>query len=80
MIYLTGAFWLETLARSVRTFAQTLLSLIIVGVGFNAVTFDWGPALGVSAGAVVLCVLTCLAFPKTIVEKKGVTTNGRQDV
>lgn len=56
---LTAAFWGAALERGVKTVAQTLLSLFLVGdVMFNLIDFDWGPALGIAGGAFVISLLT----------------------
>jgi len=81
MIYGTRAFWFGTIERSVKTFAQSLLSLWTVGNGFNILQVDWQSALGVSGGALVFSVLTSLATPNTVAgSTKEVTQNGRSDV
>jgi len=55
-------FWLATLERVARTVAQTLLALWLVGdVALNALTVDWGEALGVSLGAGLVSLLTSVA-------------------
>jgi hypothetical protein len=53
----TKTFWLDAGERAARAFAQALLSLWVVGGGFNILTVSWGPALGVSLGATVLSLL-----------------------
>jgi hypothetical protein len=57
----TGQFWLATLERAAKTAAQCLLSLLFVGdFALNVFQFDWLPALGVTAGAVLISVLTSI--------------------
>lgn len=57
----TAPFWKAAGERAIRTVAQTLLALWLVGdVAFNAVAVDWGQALGVGAGAGILSLLTSL--------------------
>lgn len=54
-------FWKDAGERAVKTIAQTLLALWLVGdVAFNALSVDWGEALGVALGAGVISVLTSL--------------------
>lgn len=58
----TSAFWAATFERAVKTVAQTLLALWLVGdVALNALTVNWGEALGIALGAALLSVLTSLA-------------------
>lgn len=58
---LTSTFWASTAERAVKTAAQALLSLWLIGdVAFNLLSVDWPAALGVSAGAAVVSVLTSL--------------------
>lgn len=57
----TRAFWTATLERAVKTVAQTLLALWLVGdVALNALNVDWGEALGVALGAALVSVLMSL--------------------
>lgn len=59
---LTGRFWADALERAVKTAAQALLSLWLVGdVAFDLFQVDWGGALGVAAGAAVISILTSIA-------------------
>jgi len=56
---LSAAFWTSALERALKTVAQSLLSLWLVGdVMFNILTVDWTSALGVAAGAGVISLLT----------------------
>lgn len=52
----TWEFWSAALTRSLRTFAQTLLSLW-GATAFNIFTADLKSAMGVSLGAAVLSLL-----------------------
>lgn len=55
------SFWRAAFERAVRTVAQSLLALWLVGdVTFDVLNVDWGEALGVSLGAGVLSLLTSL--------------------
>lgn len=58
----TAPFWRAAGERAIRTVAQTLLALWLVGdLAFNALAVDWGEALGVGLGAGILSVLASLA-------------------
>lgn len=59
----TNDFWLQTLERAIKTFAQTAVALIGAGV-LNVLTTDWQQLLGVSLGAALLSVLTSVASAK----------------
>lgn len=50
---------IAALIRAVRTFAQSMVSMIAVGAAFNEI--DWLKALSVSGVAFVLSLLTSLA-------------------
>lgn len=55
----TAAFWKDAAERAVKTAAQALLSLWLVGdVIFDLFSVDWGAAAGVALGAAVISVLT----------------------
>jgi hypothetical protein len=56
----TTTFWKDAAERALKTAAQALLSLWVVGGAFNILTVSWGPALGVAAGAAVVSLLTSL--------------------
>lgn len=60
-------FWAATAERAVKTFAQALAALILVGMPI----FDqaWGESLGIAATAAVLSVLTSVG-------SHGVTKDG----
>lgn len=57
----TLAFWKESLERAIKTAAQSLLALWLVGNVFNVLAVDWGQALGISLGAMMLSFLTSVA-------------------
>lgn len=60
----TLAFWRAAAERAIRTVAQTMLALWLVGdVAFNALSVDWAEALGIGLGAAVLSILTSIAAP-----------------
>ncbi|MDN5917033.1 MAG: holin [Pseudonocardia sp.] len=55
----SAAFWAASSERAVKTVAQALLSVWLVGdVAFNLLAVNWGSALGVAAGAGVISLLT----------------------
>lgn len=59
----TKAFWLDTAERAVKTFAQALLAVLVVGVPVWDV--DWLGALGIALTATVMSVLTSIASGAT---------------
>jgi uncharacterized membrane protein YbjE (DUF340 family) len=66
MNYLTELFWLDATERAIRTIAQTILSLWLVGdVAFNLLQVDWKQTLGVALGAGVLSLLTSIVTAST---------------
>ncbi len=61
----TTRFWADTAERAVKTVAQSLLALFVVGGQvFNLLTVNWQQALGVAAGAGVISVLTSVVSAK----------------
>lgn len=56
----TSAFWRAALERAVKTFAQTLVALMAVGVA-DLLAFDWPTALSAAGFATVLSLLTSVA-------------------
>ena len=52
-------WWKATAIRTIKTFAEALLALITVGMGFNEI--DWPHALSVSGVAALYAFLTCFA-------------------
>jgi hypothetical protein len=61
-VYARASFWSGVFDRAVKTFAQSLLAAITVGVG--VLDLDWKGALGIAATAVLASVLTSFADPK----------------
>ena len=57
---LTASFWIGTVDRAVKSFAQALLLLWGADAGFNVLHVTVPGALGVAAGAFVLSILTSL--------------------
>lgn len=56
---LSKIFFYDLGERAIKTFAQTLLAVLAVGVPIWEM--DWVSALGIAAGATVLSVLTSVA-------------------
>lgn len=65
-------FWSETLQRSVRTFAQSLLA-VFGGNAFNVWNADWQNAVGVGLGAAFLSILMSVDR-SSLTNKSGSTT------
>lgn len=57
----TAAFARDLFERAVRTFAQALVSLWVVGDGFNLLHVDWTDSLGIAGGAAALSILVSIA-------------------
>jgi hypothetical protein len=55
-----SVFWADTAERAVKTFAQTLVALLGAGA-VDILHIDWGQRLSVSAGAMLVSVLTSIA-------------------
>lgn len=61
-MYTSRTFWAGTAERAVKTASQTLAALLVTGTVIWSV--DWAQALGVTATATLLSVLTSLADPR----------------
>lgn len=55
----TKQFWQDATERAVKTFAQTLVTVLGAGA-VNVLTVDWKAALAVSGGAALVSILTSL--------------------
>jgi hypothetical protein len=53
-------FWIEASERALKTFAQTLLSLVAAEAVFDVFSADWQTVVGVSLGATVLSYATSI--------------------
>jgi len=56
----TKKFWIESSERSLKTLAQTFLSLAAAETLFNTFIADWQTLLGVSLGAAMLSYATSI--------------------
>nr|DAV54705.1 MAG TPA: holin [Caudoviricetes sp.] len=61
-IYSRASFWSGVRDRAIKTFAQVLVSTLTVGVGI--LDINWKGALGLTATAVLISVLTSIADAK----------------
>ena len=62
----TKLFWKDAVERSIKTMAQTLVTLWLTSDAvFNILTVDWAQAIGVAVGAGVLSVLTSVGSAAT---------------
>ena len=60
-MFLTDSrFWIASVERAVKTFAQALVALIGTSA-MSIVELDWAQMLGVSATAAVVSILTSVA-------------------
>ncbi len=67
MHYTSKTFWLNTLDRAIRTFAQVLITLL-GAENIGIVDVDWLSVLSIALMAVLLSVLTSLATPNVVAE------------
>lgn len=63
MVYTSKAFWLETVERMIRTFAQALIGALGTGA-LGILDVDWAGALSIAAMATLLALLTAVATPE----------------
>lgn len=61
----TLKFWRDAAERAVRTFAQTLLALIIVGPLASVLAINWDRALATAGVAALVSVLNAIVAPAT---------------
>lgn len=57
----TKLFWKDVAERSVKTFAQTLVALLLVAPQTPVIGFDWPTLLATAATSAVISVLTSIA-------------------
>jgi len=58
MTVFTTTFWADAAERAIKTIAQSVLSIWVVGDQvFNLLNADWGTTLGIAAGAGVISIL-----------------------
>ena len=62
MKYASKTFWLGTAERAIKTFAQSLLGLLTVGMAITAI--NWPASLAIAATAALASVLTSIADPE----------------
>lgn len=61
----TKPFWKDASERAVRTFAQTLLALIVVGPLSSVLAINWDRALATAGVAALVSVLNAIVAPPT---------------
>jgi hypothetical protein len=55
-------FWSDASERSIKTAAQTLITLWLAGdSAFNILVINWNQALGLAGGAALLSILSSIA-------------------
>ena len=59
--YTSKTFWLGAAERAIKTFAQSLLAVLLAGTVVWGQ--DWAQALGVAGTATLLSILTSIADP-----------------
>lgn len=61
MTIFTTTFWADAAERALKTVAQSILSLWIIGDQvFNLLNVNWEQTLGIAAGAGVISILTSI--------------------
>lgn len=55
----TWFFWRDALERAIRTFAETAVAMLGVGVGFGAI--NWATVASVAGVAAIVSILTSVA-------------------
>lgn len=69
MYVLTKLFWKDAVSRIIRTFCQTLAS-VMGGTAMNIWTASWNASVGVALGASFVSFLMCLDRAFAISEVK----------
>lgn len=65
MFYFTKLFWLRSVERAVRTFAQTLAAMILTDAT-GLLDVAWGASLSVAGLAALGAILTAVAAPSRV--------------
>jgi hypothetical protein len=55
--YATAAFWVASLERAVKTFAQSLAALLVAD-GVDLLSIDWGEKFSIAGMAALVSLLT----------------------
>ncbi|MFD7614171.1 holin [Streptomyces sp. NPDC059828] len=69
---LSGAFWVATAERAIRTFAQSLAA-VLVAKATSLFDVDWPAALATAGLATLLSVLTAIGASKVGGRGPGIT-------
>lgn len=67
----TFVFLKDAGERALKTVAQVLLSLWVVGDAFNVLEANWTEAFGIAAGAAVISVLTSVISAGAVKDTVG---------
>lgn len=78
MYVFTWNFWKDAVSRSIRTFCQTLVSVLGVSE-LNVFSASWGAALGISLGSCFVSFLMCLDRAFAITEVKVIAVENYTD-
>lgn len=78
MYVFTWSFWKDASSRSIRTFCQTLVSVLGVSE-LNVFSASWGAALGISLGSAFVSFMMCLDRAFAITEVKVIAVENRAE-
>lgn len=72
MYVFTWHFWKDAISRIIRTFCQTLAS-VLGGSAFSIWTVGWASSLGIALGASLVSFLMCVDRAFAITEVKVIS-------
>lgn len=72
MYVFTWYFWKDAISRIIRTFCQTLAS-VLGGSAFSIWTVGWASSLGIALGASLVSFLMCVDRAFAITEVKVIS-------
>ena len=78
MYVFTWSFWKDAVSRSIRTFCQSLVSVLGVSE-LNVFNASWGAALGISLGSAFVSFMMCLDRAFAITEVKVIAVENRAE-
>lgn len=71
MVYTTRNFWKGAIERAIKTFGQTLLSVLGLD-GIGILDIDWSQSLSIAGAGVLASLLTSIASPDFVAGKPDV--------
>lgn len=75
-VFFTLAFWIDAFERTVRTFAQAALGLLVAGPVLNLLQVDWVSLVGTAGLSALIALLGAIAAPAKSAPTEATTPEG----